>query len=88
MEVTGPFKHVKHALGVDADEYMENLNEGQVLDTKIKISLAINQGDFEQICTIFINIFIMMTGILSFIWGLASTMKMQHILGWVEKFTG
>ena len=35
---------------------------------------TVNRGDFGQIFTIFINIFIMMNWILGFIWGLVSTM--------------
>ena len=35
---------------------------------------TVNRGDFEQIFTIFINIFIMMNGIQDFIWGLENTL--------------
>ena len=41
---------------------------------------TVNRGDFGQIFTIFINIFIMMNSILHFIWGLVSTMLEHHIL--------
>ena len=41
---------------------------------------TVNRGDFGQIFTIFINIFIMMNSILGFIWGLVSTMLEHHIL--------
>ena len=39
-----------------------------------RIYSTVNRGDFGQIFTIFINIFIMMNSILGFIWGLVSTM--------------
>ena len=35
---------------------------------------TVNRGDFGQIFTIFIDIFIMMNSILGFVWGLVSTM--------------
>ena len=40
---------------------------------------TVNRGDFGQIFTIFINIFIMMNSIVSFIWGIVSTMLEHHI---------
>ena len=46
-------------------------------DTYITYNISrptVNRGDFGQIFTIFINIFIMMNSILGFIWGLVSTM--------------
>ena len=36
--------------------------------------VTVNRGDFGQICTIFINIFIMINWIQGFTWGLVSTM--------------
>ena len=42
--------------------------------------VTIKWGDFGQIFTIFINIFIMMNSILGFIWGLVSTMQEHHTL--------
>ena len=45
----------------------------KVINTRIDKG-TINRGDFGQIFTIFINIFIMMNLILGFIWGLVSTM--------------
>ena len=41
---------------------------------------TVNRGDFGQIFTIFINIFIMMNLILAFIWELVSTRLEHHIL--------
>ena len=41
--------------------------------------ITVNQGDFGQICTSFINIFIMMNWIQGFTWGLVRTISEQHI---------
>ena len=51
-----------------------------VLDywASIRILSTVNQGDFGQIFTIFINIFIMMNSILNFIWGLV--IPQSHLL--------
>ena len=45
-----------------------------VYTTTLGFHPTINRGDFGQICTIFINIFIMMNWIQGFTWGLVSTM--------------
>ena len=43
------------------------------------LKITVNRDDFQQIFTIFINIFLMMNLITGFIWGLVRIQKEQHI---------
>ena len=75
-----PFSHsvffpsyIRQSLHLSIQDNFYGLSKSHIYST-------VNRGDFGQIFSIFINIFIMMNSILGFIWGLVSTMQEHRIL--------